>query len=399
MRKLARLTRLSKAPQSRPAALASIYPMAVTNRVAKRSEEEARGLPHFSRNTGEFRLTELPDMGPKWKDLPIVPEEERRRSAQEDIKAAFRDEGRNLLELEPYRIVVAWRLVRELARVRGDIEHDERLLEGLAPDRNRIDPWVYPCKWKGPPDKAFSARLAQIMFDAEQMTNGNRVFRGFMGEEPKFYPGLPILPPDVPYSARDPKTYVVHQDYDCMMDPMLKLYVQALEAASDWLNIRGTRHGILGLQGLINESLVRLAFPSRIQIAGCEDLMIEKALSLIVEMGEMGCRRVLKNDVGLSGIEVEGLIHLARQDAVERACGDVEEARALMQMRLEDLASRAREGLDARTEIQAYKQLSIVLGLSKVEPSDANKDFIDIVRKFDMKDIEAEQQRMLPGGD
>jgi hypothetical protein len=60
---------------------------------------------------------------------------------------------------------------------------------------------------------------------------------------------------------------------------------------------------------------------------------------------------------------------------------EIEEDRAILSMRLEDLIQRSRDALDMRVELGAIKQLAIVQGVTRAEPEDAMSEFARVVRK------------------
>ena len=64
---------------------------------------------------------------------------------------------------------------------------------------------------------------------------------------------------------------------------------------------------------------------------------------------------------------------------MERTSLDVEEQRALMIARIQDVMYRSQDALDPRAELMALKLLGQTVGISRAEPEDMKSMFIKVV--------------------
>ncbi len=306
------------------------------------------------------------------KRKPVAPVQSREVWAR-----AFMEEKLTLEDLLPYRIRAAWRIVREMGRLKGLVADDEGLdcILGISPD-----PWAEPCGF-GTDDTEMYSRL-----------NGD-VARSLVM--------LPLLPPamdDTPCEGYNPRT-----------DDRLHQYMATIHFISLYLHIeRGSRldpaQGRYGLYGIEDPSLIRLSFPSRLQILAWEDMIVEEAFRCMAEDGQAAAEEFLHDTYGLRSFETLSLIKLAKCKARKRLENDLEEDRAIMIYRLDEVARRAKTGMDLRTELGALKQMALVMGLGRSDPEDSLRDMIDVVarvasesRKPAVFDVPAEPRGLIEG--
>lgn len=334
-------------------------------------------LPAFAQALEEERLTPVrPEVFFDLEHPPKVPDltPEQRKTL---FKQVFFEDSRTLEELEPFRIRVAYRIVREILRLRGT--HTDESLASLAPDNKLTDPWT-GLRTNAP--RHFSTSPAAYgalpILDASDRLSP---------------PGLPILPPPPPPTA-SVNYFPGIPDHD----PRLHLYVNLLQTIATYLGIEhGTklepRLGKYGLLGLTNPVTIRLVFPTRLQLVQYERYLVQETLNYMVRVGRLGAERQLLERHGLADDEVMLLFNLASERATGVARSDVAQDKALMVLRLESLLERAREMHSFKAELAALKVLSIVQGLSRVEPEDINTEFQAVVEMFE----DAPRPLELPG--
>lgn len=297
-------------------------------------------------------------------NLPEKTEQERFDSAYAAIAQAFRMARTRQEDLEPYRIPVAHRITREILRFLGVCAPDMRLTEAMIPSRNISDPWREPQPYSGwdqnPAHLEIMECFEEALIDLK-------------------LPGLPILPPEAPETP----------NYKTREDKYLRLYVKLIEATQRSLNIEQgmapgrPEMGRLGLSALIDRDLVRQHFPSPYEIMAWEEILIQETLDVMVQRGQNKTAKHLQHAYGMLPHETAGWIKLAKIQARELTENDVEDDRAYMILRLDNYIERCREAVDLAAEHRALKHMSVILGLGKVDPEDANAEFLKVVRKLD----------------
>lgn len=285
------------------------------------------------------------------------------------FRQAFFEESVTLEDLSPYRIRVAWRVVREMLRLRG--VHDDQTLAALAPSQQVVDPWQHlrtdaPRRFCTGPAGA----VLPILDVADRL-------------DP---PGLPLLPPLAPAGASSD-----YRPGNPEHDPRLHLYVNAFSTIATYLGIREgsktePRLGRYGLLGLENPLTVRLTFPTRLQLVQYERILVQETLNHITQVGRLECERILYEKHGLVDDEIALLFRFAVQRARALTKTDADEDKSIVVLMLQDIIRRAREVGSIKNELAAIKQLSIVQSLAKIDPEDINADFEAIVKRFEDDD-------------
>lgn len=255
-------------------------------------------------------------------------------------------------DIYPFVVRVAWRVVRCMAKLRGAIGPDESLER--AGER-------LPGAWDEP--------WALL----ERADTRDRLVREMAAVR------VPLLPPAPPAEWLNGEKDVTY--YDPASDAPLCNYVQTFVQVAKRLGVPNRKEGRLGLRPLADLSIARAAMPSSAEILACERVMVEEAVGAVLEHGHFGAVKALRDRYGLHDSEVGDLLLMARL-AMQNIQGgmDTQAKRALMEARLEELAARARSGLDLRAELMALKELGSVQGLKIVDPEgDDIDDMIDVV--------------------
>lgn len=302
------------------------------------------------------------------------------------IRKSLREAGLSLEETEPYRIRVAWRLVRALAYLLGAVETGQKLLDA---DNGQIDFWTRPCRVDVPQESKWALQAASL-------------FRIFHDAQANSDFGFSLLPPAVGQSFLVDGN--IAADYNPDEDGHLCLYVQLLERLAALLGIyKGSLEmpdsGRLGMMGLNDPLLVRLAFPSKLQIMAWECELVSETAELLARHGLTEVRRRLYNHYGLTFKELDELTAMARREILQRSQMDADESKALMLLRLEDYVSRARDSLNLEAEIRGLKQLTTVLGISRMEADDLVGAFVEVARKANQPQLPVIEARRVVSDD
>lgn len=340
--------------------------------------------PPSAPSGGELVERTINDLPPR---IAVAPEDDTRLTPAERLfRGMFKTVDFNYEDLLPWRLRTAYRLVREMARLRGMIG-DGDLLSDIQTD---YDPWIQPTKFdpnRIPKDTSQSFEVFQIFLEAEMLGKDWQYSRPSYkpGVDRFTFPGIALLPPPVPDKFIN-KQCEVTEDYDPYEDKALILYIEALESVAKYLKIEGgceldPQLGSLGLRGLYDPELIRLIFPTRTQLMAWEEILIDEATEKLIDLGTLGVQKYLKRSHGYLKHEIAHVTKAAKVMITRRNEFDPEEERALMALRVEDYIRRARSALDLKAEAFGLKQLSLINGLGKTDPEDANNDMFFQVAK------------------
>lgn len=293
------------------------------------------------------------------------------KQCREIFREALRMQTRTLDDTLAQRVAIAWRITRELARLRGLIASDETLMAVSEED------WEYP-------KDGFRPNMSARVFDS-------RVWEPFdkakYHDEPGFgriHPtrgevfGIALCPPPIPSALEE------EDDYNYTLDPQFGYWLETIRCIGSYLRlgIDPKDNEYLARDGyfpLIDPLLCRAAWPGQQQVEIFEELLVEEVVGLLAEEPQRTVAKTLRNKYGLTEFEIDCALKMARASALKLVTGDVEEDRGLMVMRLEALMKRARDSFDLRTELGALKQLSIILGLSRTDRDDTMKDIMEVI--------------------
>lgn len=242
-------------------------------------------------------------------------------------------------EFYPQRIMVMWRLTRTLARVLSICAEDEPLDSATEMEQS---PWHHPTK------PSLSAGQQELVRRASK-----HEIAALCKD------GLSLLPPD---------------DLDAC-----KRWCGVMQVIATDLGIERTLEGREGLLGLLHPATAQYAGVTDRQVLAMEELMIDEAGALIVDVGERATTGHFREKYGFSRKEALGLVRLARADALRAAGSSVDEDRALMIANLKDLVARAKEEMNQERELKALKQLAAIQGLTRTEPENLGNDFLRVI--------------------
>jgi hypothetical protein len=280
------------------------------------------------------------------------------RTDPETARAVWREaQARALVRADPlflgtYIIRTAYRLVREWARTIGVLGYDSAL-SSLT-----IDKLIIPMPPGDPPLGPFSMRAyRELRKTYERETPPNK-------PGPR---GLPLLPSTSPHFSE-----ARHDAYSA-----------AMRHLSEFLRLNHCEYSMLALPYLLQTPLNLTNWPDPTLLYAYEGALIDEVLGIILDNGTRNAETWLisENGGGYLPHEARGFVRLAKFECRNRMEAEIEEDRAILSMRLEDLIQRSRDALDMRVELGAIKQLAIVQGVTRAEPEDAMSEFARVVRK------------------
>ncbi len=259
--------------------------------------------------------------------------------------------------LYPLGLRVAYRLTKEFARHLNIAGHDHALSE-LNPDF-----WSVPLVRRKIPGRP--SHMCDAVLDICSKAEG------------LLQKGLMLSPPTSTNGTRG----------------HLELWHEAMAALVYHLNIPAGSKADPDYGGLGLYYLVEHGWPSRNDLLMYESILIDEVIDEIVVNGQRKATQHLRERHGYRDSDIRGLLRMAKTVIRDSAVSDVEEERALMALKLEQLQQRAKTALDLRTELGVLKQASIVLGITRAEPESDMDAFTRTVKR-----VANDSQKQLPEG-
>ena len=316
---------------------------------------------------------------------------------QLDGKAAGRKEAmRKMLETgsltladtKGYRTRTAYRLVRQMARVRGLLEGFDMVQStlNLSPDSTLVSLWDMPVPLAETGfitgNRGVRSVLSKVDEDAAEYT-----FNTAIGYER--FTGSTTLPPPIPdyfYSQSNPSVIwrerlsrKVPEGYEVKEDRPLILYCEAMTLLAEQVGIpRGSSQepwaGEYGLAGLLNPHTARLAWPTRDELVMYEEDFLLKVFDKACQVSVRSTETWLQRFFGLSRMEAIDITKTANAIGSVLYNEGTEEMRALEIKRLDSMEDKCDLASDPRAQI-AVKRLRLqALGLTRNEESEGMKD-------------------------
>ena len=319
--------------------------------------------------------------------IQVTPEQREEQIRKSIFKKAFAEQELTYNDLLPWRIKVCYRIVREMGRVRGLVCDNESLDYGLKPRPHNPDPWVIPEKYNRPKDRRpITAGVVDSILAAEELPHDWRIRRrDFSDDTIKEYVGVALFPPAIPDRFLTPEG-TIRYEYDPYQDRLLSAYLTIFVKTSDLLSVEvGSKSdpdlGRYGLTGILDAETIRAVFPTKIQILTWEHVLIDQVLDMLIEGSQRWVRRRLFEMYGFFDREIDSLIQLAQARAMQQHCGDKDQNRAIMVMKIQDFIRRSKDGLNFKAEMDGLKQLSIVMGLTAEQEDTILGDLVDLMKR------------------
>ena len=296
-----------------------------------------------------------------------------------------------LADTKGYRIRVAYRLIRQHLRLRGDLEGWSRIQQVLDahPTNDGISGWVVPTKIKNGGNPTGFRGVRNILLEAESgpdifTFNTSRGFRGFKGTT--------VLPPPIPdqlYGTRDPEEIwkkrvarAVPADYSPEFDRPLIKFCEAMTILAHQMTIhKGAPEepwaGMYGLAGLLNPYAARIAWPTRDELVLFEEELLLHVYDRLVVYSELATQRYMQQYFGLNRFEAVDIVKTARDSGGILYAEDAEDQRTLILKNLDSLRDKAAESCDVRAELMALKVKAQLLGLTAKDESESMQTLRD----------------------
>lgn len=272
----------------------------------------------------------------------------RQRSIAEFWRDWFDGESQSLDDLFNFRVRVAWRIVREVAAARGVLTERRQTLAEVTK--------IYPTPWDEP--FHFYSRMGE-----------DPVVNGICQERM-----LPLLPPDIPALHVNGR---VDDGYDPSKDESLLDFIRVAEHVSTRrLFIPRSREGKLGLAGLFDPDLARLAWPTPVEIMSHELNLVHHIYSIMIRVGDGGGDNEAMAELRAQDLldhEILQVLAMARAHAAEATGLDDPESYFMMQIaKLDALADKQSSREDYRGAAQTKRDsLRLLAGrASKDEAED-----------------------------
>jgi len=272
---------------------------------------------------------------------------ERRLELQEFWHMVFLYDKMTMEEKEEFsrldRLVMAFRLCREMCRIKGILGEEEPLCSTIGQSPS---PWVCPVSSCSP--------------------------------EVEFEPGQPER---LTVLLGSPTTIYPPEDDE---DDSFLLFFSGVNEAANKLMLGHTDP--FGSTFLLNPAH-RALWPSPYQILSYENKLLAEITKAEMEDGQVIVRDMLASK-GFLTWEIESLIKTSRRTLVQNVLMSAEEATAILMLRIESLIQRCRkpDGGDIRAELASIKLMAWLQGLHRREPEDGLEEIADIVKNTELKE-------------
>lgn len=248
-----------------------------------------------------------------------------------------------------HRLMCAWRIVRFHAMLKGFVSEDEWLAEGLGlpvmEDSQNTGASLWD--WPAPPEQQIPWQF-------------------------RYLEGIALTPP----SGDSPPEVRSKFDAERFCEAYYELAVDlGIDRGSDMF----PDYGQIGIAMLRNPVSIHQQFPSRNLIIEFEERLARQASEVLLQTSFSNFTKTVISRFGLSQAETRSLKRLGLRLASSDSSAEIEERRAVMTGRLENLVERARESLDLKAELGALKIMTLIQGLSANKPEDEVADFVRVV--------------------
>lgn len=307
------------------------------------------------------------------------------RTRAVQMSSKLQEENFTIQDAAPYRIILAYRLIRELGRLQGDFSADAVLEDTCLWDPPRK---ISPNKTDIASQEEYVKYLRSSSASLEPFHKKRRAAaEGLMVEILQIQQELELsrIPYEPPGSSLDGLEESMETS---------EAFCYVMEAVSESLGMQmGSKllpaMGVQGLPGLFNVGTVRLLWPSRSEILYFEDLLLEEVTRKFTANGDSRARTFLSSKYGMMPHETAEVLRLALRRTKDTVIDDSEIMKAKAVMRLEHLYNQAGKTLDIRAQLQAIKMQSDLLDLNQSSRGSEVDDIISAMQKTALeRDIE-----------
>lgn len=336
-------------------------------------------------------------------------EHDRKLLVGQRLKAALVRDKVSLAQSAKYRIINAYRITKELARIVGDASAEETLAESLVPSKKNPDPWLYPTYVKSTIEEIHRTRKTSSVALIKRIELMQKFFRVAVpdtsGTLHQRSGGVVYSPPSrglrvyIETKHRQTVTdlaimyYGLSNDFKAI-DFFKALWHEIVKDISETLYLqRGSKRmpelGEFGLVGLFDPQFSGSLWPPRHELIQFEELLLEEIQTVYMEEGQKGVKKVLRDKYGFLQHEEQDVYNLMLYKTRDHVIDDIEIHRAKTLLRLEKLIEKTSESGDTRAELAAIKQQAQITGLYQDTGAETMDDFIDAMSSISKeRDIE-----------
>lgn len=320
----------------------------------------------------------------------IVTEEDiRKHTAEEVFGQAFQESQMSIRDAHPYRIRMAWRIIRQMTAALGILESDQPLATLGFPQDGYASPDEQDAAWnrphqipsRRPPTTSMRHWSEQVSNMVEAQGLSQEYHYCEWCRQTKTWikiPGFGLLPPPIPFSflASDGTTsarYTTDQDWN------LRLYCEAIFEISCCLQVGGPgehqQENKLGMLGMDEPRVVRGIFPTVYEILTYEELLLSDTADFLANNSLRATKKRILRERGFLPEEINQIMDAVAARIREDQSMDLDTLKALHVHRLEEALQRARESLNMGEETKLLKQLALVQGINRMEDSTVEEDW------------------------
>ena len=281
-----------------------------------------------------------------------------------------------LSDTKGYRVRMAYRLIRYLARIKGDLPGVAMLSTALD------DRWKLPTVFH--PREGYKVGVKGVRALLYSWANSNNTFT--YCTSPGNYrtvKGTTYLPPPIPdkfYIDAGAQSYediwdmrvrnVIPQGYHPNDDEWLSYYCDVMEMLAEHLSVdNGTEAepeaGVFGIAGLLTETTARIAWPTVDEMTMFEDEYCFTIYDTVIsKAGLVLAEEEVQRMAGCSRMEAADLVRMAQEFGSNLYSENEEHIRTSLVNRLATLGEHTKE-FDARATLACFKEMKQLLGLSK----------------------------------
>lgn len=283
-----------------------------------------------------------------------------------------------LADTKGYRIRTAYRLIRQMSRVRGFLHGWERLqlvLDSLQDD-NGLSAWYTPMRMRDNGQSVGYRGVRSLLYEIDRSKerytfntpNGYRSYKGVTTLPPPLPDQLlPVKAPDDIWELRIQG--VVPEEYSPEMDKPLCLYCEAMTLLARQMGIEAGAPeepwaGVYGLAGLLNPGAARLAWPTRDELIMYEEELLLHVFDILHQKSEIETQRYLTQFFGYTRFEAVDTVKMAFAAGGVLYSETAEEQKAVIMKRLDHIANKCSDACDPRAEFGVMKLKAQILGLT-----------------------------------
>lgn len=324
-------------------------------------------------------------------DIKTFKEAKQRRHSLQTRREELRTPYKTLAELTGPRVRVAYRLARYMTHIRGIGAIGEPLIFTMASNNSQINLLELPMPYN--PAAGWYRGLAPVRNLLQEISEMGFTYTYKFTEsapaDAQVYStrGMSILPPPIHDGYFPPDRPAWHyrqieytpEYYNPEADGPLNSYLNMMEFIVRHLGIGETCLGQslddeAAASALLNPKIARLAWPCRDDLETYEEYVLLPYVNRItIEKSPVKAVEELKKELGLTHAEAFDIVETAKTYAQQAYVFDPSREKALMVNKLHNLAEDCSEAGMVTTQLNSFKTILQVLGLTKHE-EDTNVD-------------------------